>query len=274
MASEQEEYEDMWEVLGKARFVIWFCPDRREHERKHGANAPLRQTVEWVDGVAHCLEPGCGNKSTDKKEELVENKTLNQMLIETREIQTEKGWREAGKTYGDYIALLHSEVAEALEAFRKVGLEDMTEKVQQAYDGVGLESVPVKPEGVGSELADVLIRFLDTADVIGLAMVQKQARRRGSSEEVYPALDDIESIEPHMILQRRQAPGPLISFGDHLAWLDRCISQMWMDPEEADSVLIALMTIARKYGFDMMAEYERKQAHNRTREYRHGGKLL
>ncbi len=68
-SEEEREYAAMWEALGKARFVIWFCPDRREHEKKYPRNAPLRGTVEWIDGVAHCLEPDCGKKSTDKKEE-------------------------------------------------------------------------------------------------------------------------------------------------------------------------------------------------------------
>jgi hypothetical protein len=63
-----DECEDFWEALGKVYFVIWFCPDREDHECKREQNAPLRPTVEWVDGVGRCLEPGCGNKSTDKIE--------------------------------------------------------------------------------------------------------------------------------------------------------------------------------------------------------------
>ncbi len=61
--------EDFWEALGSARFVAWFCPDSEKHDERYGKNPPLRRTVEWIDGVAHCLEPGCGKKSTDKKEE-------------------------------------------------------------------------------------------------------------------------------------------------------------------------------------------------------------
>jgi hypothetical protein len=66
---DSEDYASLWEALGDVRVVIWFCPDRREHERQRDKNAPLRPTVEWVGDVAHCLEPGCGNKSTDKREE-------------------------------------------------------------------------------------------------------------------------------------------------------------------------------------------------------------
>ncbi len=64
-----DEHEDLWEILGNMPVRIWFCPDRRQHERDRNHEPPNRPTVEWRDKVAHCLEPGCGNKSTDKKEE-------------------------------------------------------------------------------------------------------------------------------------------------------------------------------------------------------------
>ncbi len=64
------------------------------------------------------------------------------------------GWFEADRTVGDDIALLHSEVSEMLEAYRDGGLGDATYDVR--------DGKPVKPEGFGSEAADVLIRLLDT----------------------------------------------------------------------------------------------------------------
>jgi len=55
------------------------------------------------------------------------------------------------RTFGDCCALIHTEVSEAFEAWRKDG--KMT-----GYTGPG-----GKPEGVASELADVVIRCLDAA---------------------------------------------------------------------------------------------------------------
>lgn len=54
------------------------------------------------------------------------------------------------ETFGDLIALIHSEASEALEAFRDT--HDVTES-WTAEKG--------KPEGVPSELADIVIRVAD-----------------------------------------------------------------------------------------------------------------
>jgi NTP pyrophosphatase (non-canonical NTP hydrolase) len=65
-----------------------------------------------------------------------------------------KGWEpEPNRTFGDEVALLHSECSEALEAYRDWGFADHTDNANG------------KPEGVGSEFADILIRLLHYSKV-------------------------------------------------------------------------------------------------------------
>lgn len=70
------------------------------------------------------------------------------------ELAIKKGWYDEPKTFGDFIALTHSELSEALEAFRGMEFEEVI--------------IDDKPEGVRFELADAVIRLLDMSEWYGL----------------------------------------------------------------------------------------------------------
>ena len=82
--------------------------------------------------------------------------------MDIRETQTKvhqwalsKGWEIRPEDFPEMIALLHSELSEALEAWRDRGFDDWV-------------TVEGKPEGVGSEFADTVIRLLHYCEVTGI----------------------------------------------------------------------------------------------------------
>lgn len=197
--------------------------------------------------------------------------TIGQMIADIRENNIAKGWRSAaggpgGNTIGDYISLLHTEIGEATDAYRDWKLADATgpdhdfEADPMSYCvrcGKPNHDGPFKPEGVGSELADVLIRLLDTGDVFSFTVFDPDME-----------LADVADLIHDPLCPR------LISFGDHMAWLHRRADAIWTNQHAAPLALRALVTVARHYQIDLMREYERKMAYNRTRPYRHGGRAL
>lgn len=87
------------------------------------------------------------------------NKDINELIKEIHENAVDHGWWDDERSFGEIIALCHSELSEALEEYRKGFGPRFT-----YYNDPG------KPEGIPTELADCMIRILDYCGHVGVDM--------------------------------------------------------------------------------------------------------
>ena len=167
---------------------------------------------------------------------------LADLQKEAHAIAKEHGWWDQERTFGDLIALVHSELSEALEAYRVCGIVDCPHEHTEGA-------------GVASELADVVIRVADMAEWYGETI----ASRIG---------------EPAFIAKSVNKP----SFGDWVSELHWQVANAWNEHEYSIGALGDVVhttdLMAAHYGIDLDAAIEAKMEYNRTRPYRHGGKAL
>lgn len=81
-------------------------------------------------------------------------KTLNELAAEAHANAVSKGWWDEDRSFGEIIALIHSEVSEALEFYREG--HQPNELLWTGISGL-------KPDGIPAEFADIIIRIFDAA---------------------------------------------------------------------------------------------------------------
>lgn len=87
-------------------------------------------------------------------------KTLTTLRDEAYENAKAHGFHDVGRTVGDAMMLLCTEVAEAFEAYREGAVVNET-KYEGSPTFKGTDGKLYKPVGVPSEIADVLVRCFD-----------------------------------------------------------------------------------------------------------------
>jgi hypothetical protein len=192
-------------------------------------------------------------------------KTLADKTAEIVENNTRLGWYVNCATFPEAMALLHSEVSEAVEAWRRWGLKDFTDSRSEQDE---LDGVLPKPEGVGSEFADVLIRLLDDAWLFGKLDLDEALAachgRFGIDESFMVNMNTL-----HVMIAKAS-----MAHGSN-DWEDEEGTRGgWTWRKQFTAILVFLRQLSEHYGIDLEAEYERKAAYNRTRPYRHGGKSI
>lgn len=88
---------------------------------------------------------------------------LNEMAERAHAMSREKGWYEDERNIPEMLALIHSEVSEALEDYRHYKREELASSFIDDNN---------KPIGFPTELADIVIRVGDLAVFLGIDLEQ------------------------------------------------------------------------------------------------------
>jgi NTP pyrophosphatase (non-canonical NTP hydrolase) len=89
---------------------------------------------------------------------MVETMNISDLIQESYGTACDKGWHDRFRSFGEAIALCHSELSEALEEARN------------GHTVGAIRFVDGKPEGIPIELADVLIRIFDYCGECGIPL--------------------------------------------------------------------------------------------------------
>ena len=176
----------------------------------------------------------------DDPEKSLRDYTLAELAELVHDMAKEKGWWDAPREWPEIACLIHSEISEAVECYRR------GELAMHIVDG--------KPEGLVVELADVVIRCLDYCGYI-------QSRRNHTlTQTVSNAGCGDRQQESDSILERLH---------DAHSCLGRLIAS---DEVCVTGCMFEVFSLAKRFNLDLPAAIEAKIHYNATRPYRHGGK--
>jgi NTP pyrophosphatase (non-canonical NTP hydrolase) len=160
---------------------VWEPNDKKVADPE---DTPIRMTfdkTESIDVVIWSLQEAKRMMQEETAESLLENKPnawkhsrpINDLVKEAHDTAVSKGWWDSAPSFGEVIALIHSEASEALEDYRS-GYLPLEIWYQHKIDGVtDTHLTPShKPCGIPSELADIVIRVMDACGHYGIDLEQ------------------------------------------------------------------------------------------------------
>lgn len=187
---------------------------------------------------------------------------LNAFAREVHANAVEHGWWDEERSFGEIIALCHSELSEALEEYRagrpmvwtKCKLDEI-KAIGEGGCGVCKYCIANKPEGIAVELADCIIRILDWCGKEGVDI--EAATRYGAK--------DADSIDGE-------------SFGENITVLHYALSFAYRFAARRliclSAIIAAIYKWAEVNSIDMDAILRLKHEYNKTRPWRHNGKVI
>lgn len=214
--------------------------------------------------------------------------TILALCERSHEISKEKGWLENPRPFSAIASLIHSEISESLEDFRNnKGLNEKYYECKtengQVVTRHSKESIPslelevgkvkeVKPAGIPVELADVIIRVCQWCGTNGYGKdLQSQFTIQMNETKWFTRfLVDFEA------------------FSAKAHWLISKAYETWdpsIEPEAGDynedgpvdrlaDLLHLTFSFCKVNEIDLWAAIDEKEAFNRTRPTRHGGKRI
>lgn len=189
---------------------------------------------------------------------------IKNLQKEIHEYAKGKGWWDSPRSVGTLIALCHSELSEALEAYRGDGIAAGITQV------VYLDSKPDKPEGFAVELADTVIRILDMAEYYQMDL---------TGWFTGPTLSSVfETID--VFLFSLDLKEDNLTLPDYIAVAHKMLSRAYLPgndrPLTAELAFCIMVIVAacKKYDIPIEEAIRVKMAYNLTRAYRHGGKTI
>jgi NTP pyrophosphatase (non-canonical NTP hydrolase) len=192
-------------------------------------------------------------------------KSWTEMQEEVRVVNVRNGWFDKPVSFYASMALLHSEISEALEAWRRWGVKGVP--LESKTGPVGAQDAAYnlpKPEGVPSEFADILIRLLDSCERFGVDGMDDCWSTPAVYTWNFGQERKIEFPDAMNLLHDRVS---------ELSWLYSSTSQPTVRPGFL-RILLTLVPLSDTFGVDLEVEYEKKMAYNRQRPYRHGDKRI
>lgn len=169
------------------------------------------------------------------------------------------GWWEEERNFGELIALCHSELSEALEEYRNGKMLNETyysgkNKYGQLMQSHEKTENCKKPEGIPSELADVVIRVLDMCG------------------RYHFDIPEDDSMEGFLGATYAYDKTP---FAEFICGCHSGLSAAAADGiEHLEVVIIMIFSYCKVHKIDIEAAILEKHEFNKTRPYKHGGKVI
>lgn len=186
---------------------------------------------------------------------------INALARDIHKNAVEHGWWEEKRSLPEIIALIHSELSEALEEYRSgkplfYYVVEMDNGEGGTYPAIRTDILSrddfkgEKPEGIAVELADCIIRILDYCAWRKID-IEEALNLRKAGNDTY-TLPELIAECHYLIAQAHKCEEP------RSLYFAECISliKFWCNENAADIDEVIMI----------------KHEYNKTRTYRHGGK--